>query len=113
MPTADNVRIAEVVATLSYAADLGLGQPTAHCTRQTVIALRMGALAGANDQEMEAPSARSQEAVDLIAGSFGPLMMLRGRLEAQGVWGEVREKLEALFDRRCPGEYLVVRGRKG
>jgi hypothetical protein len=25
------VRIAELVATLSYAADLGLGQPMAHC----------------------------------------------------------------------------------
>jgi hypothetical protein len=48
------VRIAELVATLSYAADLGLGQPMVHCMRQTVIALRLGELAGASDSELEA-----------------------------------------------------------
>src|SRR5271169_5669031 len=48
------VRIAELVATLTYAADLGLGQPMAHCMRQTVIALRLGELAGASDRELEA-----------------------------------------------------------
>ena len=48
------VRIAELVATLSYAADLGLGQPMAHCMRQTVIALRLGELTGASDRELEA-----------------------------------------------------------
>ncbi len=48
------VRIAELVATLSYAADLGLGQPMAHCMRQTVIALRLAGLAGASDSELEA-----------------------------------------------------------
>src|ERR1700735_1964693 len=48
------VRIAELVATLSYAADLGLGQPMAHCMRQRVIALRLGELAGASDRELEA-----------------------------------------------------------
>ena len=42
------------MATLSYAADLGLGQPMAHCMRQTVIALRLGELAGASDSELEA-----------------------------------------------------------
>jgi HD-GYP domain-containing protein (c-di-GMP phosphodiesterase class II) len=42
------------VATLSYAADLGLGQPMAHCMRQTVIALRMADLVGASDSELEA-----------------------------------------------------------
>jgi HD-GYP domain-containing protein (c-di-GMP phosphodiesterase class II) len=35
------VRLAELVATLSYAADLGLGQPMEHCMRQAVIALRL------------------------------------------------------------------------
>ena len=43
-----------MVATLSYAADLGLGQPMAHCMRQTVVALRMAGLAGASDRELEA-----------------------------------------------------------
>lgn len=53
-PEPGSVRIAELVATLSYAADLGLGQPMAHCMRQTVIALRLAALLGASDRELEA-----------------------------------------------------------
>ena len=53
-PEAGSVRLAELVATLSYAADLGLGQPMAHCMRQTVIALRLAGLAGASDRELEA-----------------------------------------------------------
>jgi HD-GYP domain-containing protein (c-di-GMP phosphodiesterase class II) len=53
-PRADGVRVAELVATLSYAADLGLGQPMAHCMRQTVIALRLADLAGATPVEREA-----------------------------------------------------------
>jgi HD-GYP domain-containing protein (c-di-GMP phosphodiesterase class II) len=48
------VRIAELMATLSYASDLGLGQPMAHSMRQTVIALRLAALAGASGRELEA-----------------------------------------------------------
>lgn len=51
---AGSVRIAELVATLSYAADLGLGQPMAHCMRQTVVALRLADLAGATASELEA-----------------------------------------------------------
>ena len=42
------------MATLSYAADLGLGQPMAHCMRQTVVALRLAALLGASGRELEA-----------------------------------------------------------
>ena len=53
-PGTGSVRIAELVATLSYAADLGLGQPMAHCMRQTVIALRLADLAGASGRELEA-----------------------------------------------------------
>jgi len=49
-----SVRIAELVTTLSYAADLGLGQPMEHCMRQTVIALRMADLVGATDADREA-----------------------------------------------------------
>ena len=48
------VRIAELVATLSYAADLGLGQPMEHCLRQTVIALRIADLVGADQADREA-----------------------------------------------------------
>src|SRR3954454_13974662 len=50
----DGVRLAELVATLPYAADLGLGQPMAHCMRQTVIALRLADLVGATQPEREA-----------------------------------------------------------
>ena len=50
----DGVRIAELVATLSYAADLGLGQPMDHCLRQTVIALRLADLVGADPPQREA-----------------------------------------------------------
>ncbi len=53
-PDADGVSLAELVATLSYAADLGLGQPMAHCMRQTVIALRLADLVGCSDEERRA-----------------------------------------------------------
>jgi HD-GYP domain-containing protein (c-di-GMP phosphodiesterase class II) len=53
-PGVEGVRIAELVATLSYAADLGLGQPMEHCMRRTVIALRLADLAGATDDDREA-----------------------------------------------------------
>jgi HD-GYP domain-containing protein (c-di-GMP phosphodiesterase class II) len=53
-PDRDGVRIAELVATLSYAADLGLNQPMDHCLRQTVIALRLADLAGAEPADREA-----------------------------------------------------------
>ena len=44
------------MATLSYAADLGLGQPMDHCMRQTVIALRLAELLGADDGERRRPT---------------------------------------------------------
>ncbi|HTY71079.1 MAG TPA: HD domain-containing phosphohydrolase [Actinomycetes bacterium] len=53
-PRPEGVRVAELVATLSYAADLGLGQPMAHCMRQTVIALRLADLLGADAADREA-----------------------------------------------------------
>src|ERR1041384_7914571 len=51
---AAGVRVAELVASLSYAADLGLGQPIQHCIRQTVIASRLADLAGASAGDREA-----------------------------------------------------------
>ena len=42
----EGVRVAELLATLSYAADLGLGQPLEHCLRQSAIALRLAELSG-------------------------------------------------------------------
>src|SRR5262245_17744229 len=46
-----SVRLAELVATLSYATDLGRGQPMEHCLRQSVIALRMADRLGLEDDE--------------------------------------------------------------
>ena len=56
LPMADpgEVRIAELIATLSYAADLGLGQPMEHCLRHTVMARRLADLAGAGQADREA-----------------------------------------------------------
>ncbi|MGN6792048.1 MAG: HD domain-containing phosphohydrolase [Streptosporangiaceae bacterium] len=51
---AGSVRVAELVATLSYAADLGLGQPLEHSMRQTVIALRLADLIGASERDRAA-----------------------------------------------------------
>ena len=48
------VRLAELMGALSYAADLGLGQPIEHCMRQTVIALRLADRLGADAGEREA-----------------------------------------------------------
>ncbi len=48
------VRFAELVAMLSLAADLGLGQPMDHCLRQTIIALRLADRAGVDESELVA-----------------------------------------------------------
>ena len=51
---AGGVRLAELMGALSYAADLGLGQPIEHCMRQTVIALRLADRLGVDAEEREA-----------------------------------------------------------
>ena len=48
------IRLAELVAVLSYGADLGLGQPLQHCLRQTVIALRLADLIGVEEEQRSA-----------------------------------------------------------
>ncbi len=48
------VRLAELVAALSLATDLGLGQPQEHVLRQTVIARRLAAAAGLPDEQQAA-----------------------------------------------------------
>ena len=45
------IRLAELVATLSLGTDLGLGQPMEHVIRQTLLALRMGDLLGLDEAE--------------------------------------------------------------
>ncbi len=48
------VNLAEMVASLSLATDLGLGQPEEHVLRQTVIATRLATLAGFDEDEQAA-----------------------------------------------------------
>ena len=50
----DGVRLAELVAALSLATDLGLGQPQQHIIRQTLIAMRVAELEGLSDDELAA-----------------------------------------------------------
>jgi HD-GYP domain-containing protein (c-di-GMP phosphodiesterase class II) len=47
----DAVRLAELVATLSLATDLGRGEPMEHCLRQTVVALRIGERIGIGEDD--------------------------------------------------------------
>ncbi len=52
-PTVEEpIRAAEVVGALSLATDLGTGQPLEHALRTAVIAIRLGELAGATQQEL-------------------------------------------------------------
>jgi HD-GYP domain-containing protein (c-di-GMP phosphodiesterase class II) len=53
-PGAPDVRLAELIASLSLATDLGLGLPQEHVLRQTVIAGRLGRLAGLGEDEQAA-----------------------------------------------------------
>jgi hypothetical protein len=46
-----DIRLAELVATLSLGADLGLGQPMEHVIRQTLLALRISELLGFDEAE--------------------------------------------------------------
>ena len=50
----EGVRLAELVAALSLATDLGLGQPQQHIIRQTLIAMRVAELVGMSDDEQAA-----------------------------------------------------------
>ena len=45
------IRLAELAASLSFATDLGLGQPMEHTIRQTRIALRMADRLGLEENE--------------------------------------------------------------
>lgn len=54
MTAGHGVRLAELVAALSLATDLGLGQPQEHIIRQTRIAMRMAELDGLSDDDRAA-----------------------------------------------------------
>lgn len=50
----EGVQLAELVAALSLATDLGLGQPQEHIIRQTLIAMRVAELEGLSEEERAA-----------------------------------------------------------
>src|SRR5689334_13032118 len=50
-PQRQNVRLAELVATLSLGTDLGLGQPMEHVIRECLIALRLSERIGFDESE--------------------------------------------------------------
>jgi HD-GYP domain-containing protein (c-di-GMP phosphodiesterase class II) len=52
--TGSGVRLAELVAALSLATDLGLGLPEEHVLRQTVVARRLARLAGLSGEQQDA-----------------------------------------------------------
>lgn len=49
-----DVRLAELMAALSLVVDLGLGQPTEHVLRQTLIAMRLGEALGLSERDRAA-----------------------------------------------------------
>jgi hypothetical protein len=53
-PAETGVRLAELVASLSLATDLGLGQPQEHLLRSTVIADRLATIAELDEDERAA-----------------------------------------------------------
>lgn len=53
-PAASGVRLAELVAALSLATDLGLGQPQEHLLRAAIVADRLGVAAELSDDERAA-----------------------------------------------------------
>src|SRR5467141_3493573 len=46
------IRAAEVIGALSLATDLGTGQPLEHALRTAALAVRLGELAGASEEEL-------------------------------------------------------------
>jgi SAM-dependent methyltransferase len=58
------------------------------------------------------PFRSGAEAVEFGVRNFGPLIMLRDRLEAEGTWSALLERMAAIYDRREPAEYLIALGRK-
>ncbi|HEX8990281.1 MAG TPA: hypothetical protein VF784_01260, partial [Anaerolineales bacterium] len=51
-PLSSPLRLAELVATLSLASDLGMGQPLEHALRTCLLSVRMAALLGLGEEEL-------------------------------------------------------------
>src|SRR5215212_3447855 len=50
-PAHEDVRLAELVASMSLATDLGLGQPMEHVVRSCLVGLRLGELLGLEESD--------------------------------------------------------------
>jgi HD-GYP domain-containing protein (c-di-GMP phosphodiesterase class II) len=125
------IRLAELVGVLSYAADLGLGQPMQHCLRQTVIALRLADLVGVDDEQRSATyylgmlmnaychaDATEQAAwfgdeIAMKSATFDTLGMNTAQmvafiLRAVGGHGPVRDRARRLATLPGPGQRLLM-----
>ena len=61
------VTLAELVATLSLVADLGMGRPMERVLRQTVVAMRLGAAAGLDQPACSSAGAAAPPAAACLA----------------------------------------------
>jgi hypothetical protein len=64
---------------------------------------------GAARHEAFASSSRGKE-IEYGKAKFGPLIMARRPLEAEGRWEALLGDLRRLIERRGPAEYLVILG---
>jgi hypothetical protein len=64
-------------------------------------------------ETVEFPPPESLEAeLEFMTTKFGPLIMARKFLEAQGRWPALLQDLARLVEQRQPSEYLVILGRR-
>ena len=54
----------------------------------------------------------ADEAHDYLIDKWGPLIMMRPMLEAQGTWGEVLQRSKEMYAPGADAEYLLVTGRR-
>lgn len=94
------VRLAELVASLSLVVDLGLGQPVEHVLRQTLVAMRLGESLGLSPRRIEPPSTSSRSShgwdVEAIHTSWRP--------GSATIWHGGRRATRSTLsdDRQCP-----------
>ncbi len=58
------------------------------------------------------PFSSGAEAVDFGVRNFGPLIVMRDKLESEGSWSGLLDSMAAIYDRDQPAEYLIALGRK-
>src|SRR5262249_47760220 len=83
------VRLAELVASLSFATDLGRGEPMEHCLRQTVIALRIADRLGLDEPD---------RAATYYTGLVASVYCHADAAEAAHWWGDDIEVKGSFYD---------------